>query len=164
MTSSASRIRELSNPGPIDPGSPVEPRHVHSPSSKKSQLQNPDLGKKESVKEKQEFLFQKILTKQTSPPTETRARQTPFLHVLFQRVFHPRLRHRAHNLVDPLPVLEDEQGRNSHNIESSGRCRVLVRVQLPKSHLSLVLLGKRVNDGGDETARPTPGRPAVNED
>src|SRR5713101_2205384 len=73
----------------------------------------------------------------------------PFLHVLFQRVFYPRLRHSAHNLVNRLSVLEDEQGRNSHNVKPTRRPRVLVRVQLPKSHLPLVLLSKPVDHWGD---------------
>src|SRR6267143_1165282 len=80
---------------------------------------------------------------------ETRPRRTPFLHVLLQRIFNPRLRHRTHNLVNRLSVLEDEQGRNSHDVEPTRRPRVLVRVQLPKSHLPLVLLSKRINYWGD---------------
>src|SRR5260370_9096003 len=90
--------------------------------------------------------------------------RTRFLHVLFQLVFYPRLRHSAHDLVNRLPVLEDEQGRNSHNVKPTRRPRVLVRVQLPKSHLPLVLLSKRINNWADQATWSTPGRPAVTGD
>src|SRR5260370_11721737 len=90
--------------------------------------------------------------------------RTRFLHVLFQGVFYPRLRHSAHNLGNRLSILEDEQGRNSHNVEPTRRPRVLVRVQLPKSHLPLVLLSKRVNNWADQATGSAPGCPAVDED
>src|SRR5260370_34703097 len=88
----------------------------------------------------------------------------PLLHVLFQRVFYPRLRHSAHNLVNRLPILEHQQGRNSHNVKPTRRPRVLVRVQLPKSHLPLVLLSKRINNWADQATGSTPRCPAVDKD
>src|SRR5260370_27767888 len=110
------------------------------------------------------FSKKKLTQAELARYRETRPRRTPFLHVLLQRVFYPRLRHSAHDLVNRLPVLEDEQGRNSHNVEPPRRPRVLVRVQLPKSHLPLVLLSKRINNWANQATWSTPGCPAVDED
>lgn len=90
--------------------------------------------------------------------------RSQFLHVLLQHVFDPCLRNRANNLVDRLPILENQQGRNSHNVEPTRRPRVLVRVQFPESYLPLVLLRKPIDHWGDYTAGPTPRSPAVNQD
>src|SRR5713226_7017081 len=103
------------------------------------------------------ILFQKLRTPENRDRVSARG---PFLHVLFQRVFYPRLRHSAHNLVNRLPVLEDEQGRNSHNVKPTRRPRVLIRVQLPESHLPLVLLGKRITNWADPATGSTPRGPA----
>src|SRR6266487_5193926 len=94
----------------------------------------------------------------------TPARHNPSSHVLFQRLFDPRLRNSPDDLVNLLAILEHQQGRNSHDIKPARRRRVLVRVQLPERHLAAILFGEPVDYRRDQTAGATPRRPAVDED
>jgi hypothetical protein len=73
--------------------------------------------KREHDRKQKIFFAEKILIQQVSRATDTPSVKLPFLDVLLQHVFDPRLRNSSYNLVDRLPVFEHEQGGNSHDIE-----------------------------------------------
>src|SRR5437879_5631423 len=83
------------------------------------------------------------------------------LHVFFQNSLDLRLRNSPHDLVDKLPLLDNEHRWNRHYSEAARHSRILVRVKLPKHDLSRILLRQRINDRTDNPTGPTPRRPAV---
>src|SRR5215469_8103187 len=75
-----------------------------------------------------------------------------------------RLRPRANDLLDDLPVLEDAHGRDIHDPVALGDDRVLVDVELHDVNLLAVLGRDLLKHGGDLAARSTPFGPVVNDD
>ena len=61
-------------------------------------------------------------------------------------------------------VLENDQGRDAHDVEAAGQVGLLVDVDLGDPDLALLLAGDLLEDRGDHLARPAPLGPEVDED
>src|SRR5256885_10187448 len=75
-----------------------------------------------------------------------------------------RLRHRPHDLVRHLAVLEEQQGGNAHHAVLLRHVLVRVDVQLADLQLALVLGGELIDERRDGAARAAPGSPERSED
>src|SRR4030081_392016 len=73
------------------------------------------------------------------------------------------LRVRADDLLGDLAVLEHDQRGDREDLVLRGRLLVLVRVELDDLQV-LPLARDLLEDGSDDTARPAPRRPEVDED
>ena len=74
------------------------------------------------------------------------------------------LRQGPYDLLDPRPILEEKNGRNALDPESSRGLSVLIHIQFGDSDPSLVLDRQFFKDGGDHPARTTPFGPEIDQD
>src|SRR5512146_334412 len=81
--------------------------------------------------------------------------------MLLELGFDVRPRHRADDLIDDAPALEEEQRRNRAHIEARPGLDVRVDVQLGDLHLALILGRELIQNRRDYAARSAPGRPKV---
>src|SRR4029077_2449302 len=70
---------------------------------------------------------------------------------------------RPDDTVDELALLVEEERRDAHDPERAGLLPVVIAVELPERHLSLVPFAQPVYDGGDHPARTAPRRQHVDD-
>src|SRR6058998_4416731 len=85
-------------------------------------------------------------------------------HMLFDTFLERRTGHRPDDLIDELPVFEEEEGRDAHDHVSLRDLRILVGVQLRERHLACILLREVLDDRGDRATRCAPLRPEIHND
>src|SRR2546425_13372444 len=85
-------------------------------------------------------------------------------HMLFDTFLERRTGHRPDDLIDELPVFEEEEGRDAHDHVSLRDLRVLVRVELHERDFARILLRELFDDRGDRATRRAPLRPEIDDD
>src|SRR3990172_4133114 len=65
------------------------------------------------------------------------------------------------HLVRYIPILEKDQRRNAHDIESAGDVRIFVGVELPENYLPIVIAVELFDYRSDHLAWAAPGRPEI---
>src|SRR2546428_740775 len=83
--------------------------------------------------------------------------------VLFDTFLERRSGHCPDDLVDELPALEEEEGRDPHDHVLLRDARVRVGIQFHERHLARVFLGEVLDDRGDRFARRTPLGPEIDD-
>src|SRR2546426_8853783 len=81
--------------------------------------------------------------------------------MLFDTFLERGTRHRPDDLIDELPILEEEEGRDSHDHVALRNLWILVRVQLDERDLARVLLRELFDDRRDRATGRAPLRPEV---
>src|ERR1700675_2389161 len=74
------------------------------------------------------------------------------------------LRQGPYDLLDPRPILEEENGRNALDPESSRGLSVLIHIQFGDSDPSLILDRQFFKDGGNHPAGTAPLGPEIDQD
>src|SRR2546422_11125100 len=82
-------------------------------------------------------------------------------HMLFDTFRERRTGHRPDDLIDELPVFEEEGGRDAHDHVSLRDPRVLVRGDLHECDFARVLLRQPFHDRGHRAVRHPPLRPSI---
>lgn len=82
---------------------------------------------------------------------------------LGQLAFEGLLGHGADDAVDRLPILEDHQSGDGHDLILAGQELVLIGVDLADLEFSRIVPGDLVHDRRHHPARAAPGGPEVDE-
>src|SRR5438128_7033876 len=81
----------------------------------------------------------------------------------FDTSLERRTWHCSDDLINELPVPEEEQGRDAHDHVALRNLGVLVRVELHERDFARVLLRELVDDGRDRATRRAPLRPEIHD-